>query len=600
MLSIGNDVASVIYIVITTDNVNANEAANQRGGGSQNEFSRLDTITLLAPAHLQPPIRGSNYRNLNMTPATDDTEMRFTWHSGSPTGSLRIRAQGSTQWREVPSANPRELTNRTASDWYENNYIYYVHQLSVTGLARDTVHEYQVVWDNGQSATKTFRTGGADTFRFFAVGDPQIASRSQGLRWASTLAAADTLYPGAQFIMSMGDQFATRNNSDTYNALTRSQYMHDYLFAPPQLQRMPFAPSVGNHDGWSSDNELPRVNQNWNLWHDHYNTPLDAANVRQYATSFATGLPPRTFQNPHTMFDYYYRWGNVLFIHLNSTNQADWQCRMTEGENNLRRDWFRKAVADNRDAMWKVVTFHHAPYSVSTEQWILDDIRRVWTPEFERAKIDIVFNGHDHVYARSHHMLRNERQLDQKWLNAAGEVVSTTTGRVLDPVGITYLSLNTSSGHNNRASAARPNLVVHSGVAGAGTADFSVVSVSPSEFSVVTYRISTDGSSRERIDSYSMVKSPCAVCSGRPCECIIPPTDDDPTEDDPTDPPTSEDITQIERFAEIDSCVCEQEKSWRVTRLLINDELVSQRRVAKLDADGALLRQCEFSYSRQP
>jgi hypothetical protein len=237
---------------------------------------------------------------------------------------------------------------------------------------------------------------------------------------------------------------------------------------------------------------------------------------------------------------------------------------------------------------------------VSTESWILNDIRRNWVPEFERAGVDIVFNGHDHVYARSHHMLGNERQLSQQWLNDDGDIVTTPTNRVLNPVGITFIALNTASGHNNRASAARPDLAVHSGVASSATGDFSIVSVTPDEFSVVTYRIATDGTTRTRIDSYSMVKSPCEVCDGLPCVCEPPPAECDEcgSSATPCDCPIIPPTPTISREIILHTCEdCGQVKQMTVTTMTVGDAVVV-RRAAKRRDDGQWLTECSASLDR--
>ena len=54
---------------------------------------------------------------------------------------------------------------------------------------------------------------------------------------------------------------------------------------------------------------------------------------------------------------------------------------------------------------WKFVFFHHTSYSCATGIASLGsdtNIRNTWGPIFEHYGVDIVFDGHDHIYERSH------------------------------------------------------------------------------------------------------------------------------------------------------------------------------------------------------
>jgi hypothetical protein len=50
---------------------------------------------------------------------------------------------------------------------------------------------------------------------------------------------------------------------------------------------------------------------------------------------------------------------------------------------------------------WRFVFFHHAPFSDGFHGGYAP-VRRVLVPAFERARVDVVFSGHDHDYQRTH------------------------------------------------------------------------------------------------------------------------------------------------------------------------------------------------------
>jgi uncharacterized repeat protein (TIGR02543 family) len=474
-------------------------------------------LSIAMPNTSSAVTRGQNYRNLSMTPGTTQAEMRFTWHSGSPTGAIRIGTQ-------TVQSQPRPLNPEARP-----GFSYFVHQVSFTGLSANTTYEYRVIWDNGESAVKTFTTGGGNEFSFLVMGDPQIGTATDVAGWANTMAVSATAFPQARFVVSTGDQISS---STSNNTLLRTQRNFDDLFAPPQLQGLPLAPSVGNHDGYG-----PNVNPL--LWHDNYNTPHSASNVRHFT------IPGR--ENPPTQFDYHFRQGNTLFIMLAAYN-------VDTSENNAalsgRRTWFANTVTQGRasGAEWVVVVFHYAPYSANRPSGDNSKNRMItnWIPVLEQNNVDIVLNGHDHIYSRSHHMRGNERRLSQTWVSQSDNAVQIARGNTggSSGTGITYIAIGSSSGHGIRpAVGTRPYLATFHDASSHGQREFSVVSVTSHTFSVATYTINgtgVAGNTYTMVDIYtiarpnrpvgteipkfctiprSVVPMTCPDCNANPCEC---------------------------------------------------------------------------------
>lgn len=55
---------------------------------------------------------------------------------------------------------------------------------------------------------------------------------------------------------------------------------------------------------------------------------------------------------------------------------------------------------ENSNPKWKFVFFHHPPYS-SGAHGPNKKVKEILVPIFEKYNIDIIFNGHDHIYERS-------------------------------------------------------------------------------------------------------------------------------------------------------------------------------------------------------
>ncbi|MCL1989881.1 MAG: metallophosphoesterase [Defluviitaleaceae bacterium] len=462
-------------------------------------LSGVDTSVVLADE--QPVIAsdiqvGTAVRNLSLTPGGTVNQMRFTWHSGSTEGSIRIWPQGSPEaYQLLETANVRPVEVHEGNENMgtrhvvptRSGYAYFLHQTAAYELTPHTVYEYVVMTADGVSEVKSFRTGGTDHFQFGLGGDPQIGVGGQsleadGLGWINTLEVVTRDFD-LDFFVSVGDQVQTMNNS----AVT-SQMRHDQLFSAPQLTSLPLVPVVGNHDGSGANNTNSR------MWPFHYNLPMASHTVRRFADQF------------YTQFDYYFIWGDVLFIVLDSNTRTQF------AGNGPRLQFVEDAMNRHSDANWVVAMFHHATYPVYRDYETNVAIRELvhqWTPELERLGVDVVLNGHEHIYSRSHHMLNNTPQRDQQWLNAAAEVVNDPTGlnynAVLDPTGLVHISINTSSGSGYRGVRRfpRPYVAIYNQN---WRRNVSVATVTPYKFSIATYQINDD-STRTLVDIYTIVRS---------------------------------------------------------------------------------------------
>jgi hypothetical protein len=83
--------------------------------------------------------------------------------------------------------------------------------------------------------------------------------------------------------------------------------------------------------------------------------------------------------------------GDAHFVALNS-------CTYEVPEEQV--EWLEEDLAATKQA-WKIVYFHHAPYSNAIHGGTVS-VRDAVVPVFERQGVDLVLSGHDHVYERSY------------------------------------------------------------------------------------------------------------------------------------------------------------------------------------------------------
>jgi hypothetical protein len=314
-----------------------------------------------------------------------------------------------------------------------------------------------------------YKTGDTSKFSFLFVGDPQIGSsktygsdvgdkanadkkqsssddknysaRNDSYNWDKVLDQATQANPNVSFMVSAGDQVQEGNNEAEYAGFL-SASAHESL---------PVATTIGNH-------ELRQEKKNYSY---HFNTPnlqTDAATTTGATTTGGT--------------DYYYRYGDALFIVLDTNN---YNCQTHE---NL----IEKAVNENKDAKWRIVTFHQDVYGSGYEHSASDGmvLRTQLTPIFDKYKIDLALEGHDHTYSRTYaingdgqtHKAYDEEVEEIK--NSSGDPEnnvaeygayyqdnncylfdsSTGTGTVTNPEGTIYLTGNSRAPRASRP--ARP------------------------------------------------------------------------------------------------------------------------------------------------
>lgn len=230
---------------------------------------------------------------------------------------------------------------------------------------------------------------------FLHVTDTQAQNERQFNVWADLLRTARET-TDFDFLLSTGDQVDMGSNFKlwTYFANTASD----------TLMSTPFMPAAGNHEAMSGSEFA-----------------LDNAFI-------LSNVPEQdTTEGVYYSFDY----NNAHFAILNSNNLNE-----DEGLSDDQIEWL-KADMNASDAEWKFAAIHKAPYS-NGSHYDDDDvvaIREQLSSLMPELGIDIVFQGHDHVYLRTDAMVNNK-------VVESEETTLTFEGREytakLDPTGPIY------------------------------------------------------------------------------------------------------------------------------------------------------------------
>mgnify|MGYP006228081305 FL=1 len=100
----------------------------------------------------------------------------------------------------------------------------------------------------------------------------------------------------------------------------------------------------------------------------------------------------------------------MRFIFLNSNERIKDQAK-----------WLEQLLASNTNK-WVVASFHHPIFSASTGR-DNTQLRKQWKPIFDKYKVDLVLQGHDHTYTRG-----RTQPYEQNLLS--GQNVKDATGTV--------------------------------------------------------------------------------------------------------------------------------------------------------------------------
>lgn len=351
-----------------------------------------------------------------LTPGAKATDLNFAWYSeetGTPSVKISTNQDMSGAKTVTGSADKinknNSFKNYTASnkvalkDYLVENMTYY-YQYSTNG----------VDW----SDTYTYKTHSFSDYQAVLVGDPQIGasgSNGQGTQddtdiavntyaWNKTLQkalGAGGIAENASFILSAGDQIDySSSGTNGSGEIIREQEYAGFLY-PDVLRSTPLATTIGNHESMVDDYSL------------HYNNP----NASTLGSTESGG-------------DYYYSYGDTLFISLNSNS------RNVEEHRQL----MKEAVASHEDAKWKVVLFHHDIYGSGSPHSDVDgaNLRILFAPLMDEFNIDLCLTGHDHSYARTYQIL------DGKVIETDG--VSENASKAYNPEGTLYIAAGSASG----------------------------------------------------------------------------------------------------------------------------------------------------------
>lgn len=368
---------------------------------------------------LEVPVTRDNYRLPTMVSLTigedSETSANISWYSKySLGGDIEIyKADGEPAFKGE-STEKADFTIETQSETVLRsfpgldigvigflNYEFPInrHTVKLTDLEPGSTYYFRVgdAERDWWSETGTVTTAdGGDSVTFLHMADPQSQNEKQYSRaWAAVLESAFDEYPEADFIVNTGDLVDHGDNV--------KQWAWMFNTGSKQLMNTYMMPASGNHEGKGTN---------------------------AIANYFV--LPGAPEQDVSTGVYYSYDYNNIHVAVLNSNDLGE-----DEGLSEKQIQWLKKDMSES-DAEWKFAVIHKAPYSQGSH-YADDDvcaIRNQLSSLMPELGVDMVFQGHDHVYMRTGSLKNNANTaFESTYLKYNGEYYRTQ----IQPEGTSYV-----------------------------------------------------------------------------------------------------------------------------------------------------------------
>lgn len=238
-----------------------------------------------------------------------------------------------------------------------------IHRCFITELEADTTYWYRVgdvnsgLWSEVNTFTTAYSSDkmSEDGFNFLLYSDSQGFIYSEMEVWKKIVESSCAKYPDVDFMVHMGDFVETANNA--------LLWQYTFNLASDELRNNTIIPVVGNKD------------------------------LNFVTKYFTVGSETDSYtHNGWYSFDY----EGVHFTVINSGDESNISKQQIK--------WIKKDLAAANDNLWKIVLIHKAPYSDANHADDSDvvHIREELLELFEKYEVDVVIQGHDHYYFRSH------------------------------------------------------------------------------------------------------------------------------------------------------------------------------------------------------
>ncbi len=326
--------------------------------------SRLVAATL-QDAHKLPDPSKLDAASVHFAPDT----LFLTWQR-DPTTTMTIQWIGAATNADVAIrfselAATEHLVAQTELRSYQNTELK-VYRCELTGLKPGTEYKFQIGVSQAAYRFRTMPARITDEFRFISGGDSGVNEHALA---TNRLAAAQN----PNFVLMAGD--LAYDNGIAPETFTQFLRNYSATMFDSEHRMIPLVSCIGNHEvvgGYASAREK----------------------APQYLSLFDGLFAERTYNT----LDF----GDYLSLVLLDTGHL----APVAGE---QTDWLGKALEQKQDFPHLIVANHvpaypsyRSPSGEEGKKGTGEDQRNHWCPLFQRYKVDVVLEHHDHTFKRTH------------------------------------------------------------------------------------------------------------------------------------------------------------------------------------------------------
>lgn len=265
----------------------------------------------------------------------------------------------------------KEVDSSDSNTGFEERYV---SRVNLTNLQENTQYYYRVVAGSSISSTYSFKTHSA-------------SSTNANILFATDIHAAE------------GSYSPTRPNKMMENVRNNVRNINLMVLTGDQVDR------GGYQSHWDSYYSGMQIYKNIAVAaipgnHEYYHTSGGEYVSPEFFNQFHNN--PQNGATERLNSSYYFKYGNILFIMIDTINQK----YLSE-----QKEWFRNTV-ENNPAQWIIVGSHA---NAITGGWYSHDSKWMatnWGSLFEEYQVDLVIGGHEHVFIRKNLMYKNEVNSD--------------------------------------------------------------------------------------------------------------------------------------------------------------------------------------------
>jgi predicted phosphodiesterase len=346
--------------------------------------------------------------------------LKILWHvpDTDVKWELEHRANTKISWRKADTITYTVLTQVNVTP----NRVYHA---SLSGLKPGETFQYRILKDGVEvfNAEAKANKSVNQPYQFVVMGD--IGAETSDQKKLAERAYLEK----PDFIAVPGDIVYENGLVSEYNKKFWPIYNADKADSngAPIMRSIPFIAAVGNHDADTRDlDKMPDALAYYMFFDQPLNGPLAAEGSAIVPILKGSEKNKKAFYDAAgetypRMSNFSYDYGNAHWTVIDADTYVDWT-------DSILKNWVMNDLAASKNATWHFVMFHHPGFNSALEHNEQQHMRLL-APVFEKAKVDIVFNGHVHNYQRSYPMFF--KPIKNGTLLVGGKDNKTVRGRVV-------------------------------------------------------------------------------------------------------------------------------------------------------------------------